>query len=44
MQSFTAKGRMSYLMPDIPVRVILNPRTALIGAASFGLRLKLQTL
>lgn len=44
MQSFTAKGRMSYLMPDIPVRVILNPRTALIGAASFGLRLKFATL
>lgn len=43
MQTFTAKGRMSYLMPDIPVQVILNPKTALIGAASFGLRLKFAT-
>ena len=39
MASFTSKGRMSYLMADIPVRVILNPNAALIGAASFGLGL-----
>jgi len=39
MASFAAKGRMSYLMADIPVKVILNPNAALIGAASFGLGL-----
>ena len=37
MKSFTSKGRMSYLLADIPVTVILNSRAALIGAASFGL-------
>jgi len=40
MDSFTGKGRMSYLMADMPVKVILNPKAALIGAASFGLGLK----
>jgi glucokinase len=39
MTSFVSKGRMSYLMADIPVTVILNPNAALIGAASFGLGL-----
>jgi len=33
MQAFTAKGRLSPLLEDIPVRVILNERTALLGAA-----------
>ena len=33
MKSFTAKGRMSELLEAIPVRVILNDRTALLGAA-----------
>jgi glucokinase len=44
MQSFTSKGRMSYLLTDIPVTVILNPRAALIGAASFGLGLRFDSL
>jgi len=44
MKSFTNKGRMSYLLNDIPVKVILNPKAALIGAASFGLGLKFQTI
>jgi len=44
MKSFTAKGRMSYLLTDIPVRIILNPKAALIGAASFGLGLKFESL
>ena len=44
MTSFAGKGRMSYLMADIPVKVILNPRAALIGAASFGLGLTFTTL
>jgi glucokinase len=33
MNAFTAKGRMRPLLQDIPVRVIMNPRTALLGAA-----------
>lgn len=43
MNSFTSKGRMSYLMHDIPVTVILNPKAALIGAASFALGLKFES-
>ena len=34
MKSFLAKGRYKRLLGKIPVRVILNPRTALLGAAS----------
>ena len=33
MNAFTAKGRMRTLLQDIPVRVIMNPKTALLGAA-----------
>ena len=33
MNAFTAKGRMRPLLHAIPVRVILNPRVALLGAA-----------
>ncbi len=33
MRAFTAKGRYAGLMAEIPVHVILNPRTALLGAA-----------
>ncbi|MCU0586679.1 MAG: glucokinase [Syntrophobacteraceae bacterium] len=33
MNAFTAKGRMKPLLQDMPVRVIMNPRTALLGAA-----------
>jgi glucokinase len=33
MNAFTAKGRMRPLLQDIPVNVILNPKTALLGAA-----------
>ncbi len=40
MASFTNKGRMSYLLQDMPVRVILNPKAALIGAASCSLGLE----
>jgi len=38
MNAFTAKGRMKPLMQAMPVRVILNPKTALLGAARFALR------
>ena len=33
MSAFTAKGRMSALMRDMPVHIILNDQTALFGAA-----------
>jgi glucokinase len=33
MNAFTAKGRMRPLLEDIPVSVIMNPKTALLGAA-----------
>jgi glucokinase len=39
MNAFTAKGRMKPLMQAMPVRVILNPKTALLGAARYALRL-----
>jgi glucokinase len=38
MNAFTAKGRMRPLLQAIPVRVILNPKVALIGAARHALR------
>jgi glucokinase len=33
MNAFTAKGRLSPLLRETPVRVIMNPKTALLGAA-----------
>jgi glucokinase len=33
MNAFTAKGRMGPLLRNMPVRVIMNPKTALLGAA-----------
>jgi len=35
---FVRKGRLSRLPEKVPARVILNPKTALVGAASFGLQ------
>jgi len=37
MEAFRSKGRMSRLMEDIPVHLILNPKTALMGAACHGM-------
>jgi glucokinase len=37
VKSFARKGRMSQLISRIPVHVILNPRTPLLGAARFGI-------
>jgi glucokinase len=37
MEGFTRKGRMSEIMRNIPIRVIMNPKAALIGAAIIGL-------
>jgi len=36
MEAFTAKGRMRPLLEAVPVRVILNDMTALLGAALCG--------
>ena len=33
LEAFTAKGRYAELMAEIPVQVILEPKTALLGAA-----------
>lgn len=38
MLAFTAKGRLSPLLESIPVRVILNDRTALLGAGRCAAR------
>lgn len=38
MQAFSAKGRLSPLLETIPVRVILNEKTALLGAARWATR------
>ncbi len=40
MKAFTDKGRLSPLVESIPVRVILNPKTALYGAARRAALLK----
>jgi len=37
MQAFGRKGRLSPLLASIPVRVIMNPKCALLGAAQYGL-------
>lgn len=36
-QAFTAKGRMQPLLEAMPVRVILNDKTALLGAARYAM-------
>jgi glucokinase len=36
MKAFTDKGRLSQLLINMPVRVILESRTALIGAAAYA--------
>jgi glucokinase len=40
LTAFTAKGRMKPLLQAIPVRVILNDKTALLGAARFAARMR----
>jgi glucokinase len=39
MAGFTDKGRLTGLMRKIPIRVILNDKTALLGAASHAFRI-----
>lgn len=38
LRAFTDKGRYRELIQDIPVKVIMEPKTALQGAAAFGLK------
>ena len=38
MNAFTAKGRMRPLLQAIPVRVIMNPKVALLGAARHAMQ------
>ncbi len=44
MNAFTAKGRMRPLLQDIPVRVIMNPKTALLGAARHAMLERKETI
>jgi len=37
MEAFAAKGRISGVLERIPVRVVMNPHAALLGAAWYGL-------
>lgn len=43
MKAFTAKGRLAPLLEAIPVRVILNDKTALLGAARVAARQATQS-
>jgi glucokinase len=39
LKAFTAKGRLSPVLKKIPVRLILNPRAAVLGAARVAMRM-----
>jgi len=39
IKAFKDKGRLSHLVTHIPVKVILNEKTALLGAASRAMAL-----
>lgn len=38
MQAFVDKGRFSPLMKNMPVKLVLEPKTALLGAASYAIK------
>ena len=40
MEAFTAKGRMKPVLEAMPVRVILNDKTALLGAARYAISMQ----
>lgn len=42
LESFVAKGRMTPLLERIPVKVIVNDKTAMLGAAKVGLAMARQ--
>ena len=37
MQSFLAKGRMQTLLNDMPVKIVLNDNSGMLGAARYTL-------
>jgi glucokinase len=37
--SFCKSGRLNYLLEKVPVKIILNNKTALLGAAYYGFNL-----
>ena len=42
LEAFTAKGRMAKLLQEVPIKVIVNDKTALVGVARvalFGIRM-----
>lgn len=39
MASFLNKGRFAEILAQMPIYVILNPKTAVLGAASYGLKM-----
>lgn len=39
MNSFSSKGRFTEMLGDIPVQVVLNPESPLMGAACYGLEM-----
>lgn len=41
MKAFTAKGRFASLLAEVPVRVILNDNTALLGAVEYAKEMRL---
>jgi glucokinase len=41
LEAFTSKGRLSPLLTDMPVQVILDADAGLMGAARRGVRLEL---
>lgn len=43
MQAFRRKGRFADLLERVPVRVILNPKAALMGAAAYGLEMMAES-
>src|SRR5690606_274809 len=44
MQAFLRKGRFADLLRRVPVRVILNSKAALMGAAAYGLEMEQQDI
>jgi glucokinase len=42
MEAFTGKGRMTGLLRDIPVQIVMDPRASLLGAAAVGLGMENQ--
>ena len=40
MQSFIRKGRFKHVLEKIPVRVILNDKAALFGAANYAIEMR----